>query len=304
MLKLRVLSGSVLLAGLLGLLYADGRYAQAWPGACLLPCAILLSHLMARELLGLWHDCADRPRAGPLYVGVSLPVLLAAAAPWWTLATAPGAGRWPDNSVDGAAAGVLLAIIVMFACEMRRYQQPGRATARLARSTLALVYAGWSVSFLVSLRLWHDARWGLAALVSALLIVKSADIGAYFVGRALGRHRLAPVLSPRKTWEGVGGGLAAAWLGGAFCQAWFVPQLVPGPNRVGPLVGWLLYATLLSLAGLAGDLAESLLKRDANRKDSSAWLPGLGGVLDLADSLTLAAPAAYACWASGLLGPR
>jgi phosphatidate cytidylyltransferase len=303
-LKLRVLSASVLLTGLTGLLYADWRWAGSLPGIWLLPCAILISHLMARELLDLWRDRLDRPIAGILYAGVSLPVVLAATPLWGLLAAAPGAPGVPGGSVTWAATGVLVAIVAVFAVEMHQFTQPGQATARLGRSTLAIVYAGWLISFLVSLRLWHDARWGMAALLSVILIVKCSDTGAYFVGRALGRHWLAPVLSPKKTWEGVAGGLAAAWFAGGLCYAWVVPELVAEPGRVGPLWGWLLYATILAVAGLAGDLAESLLKRDANRKDSSTWLPGLGGVLDLADSLTLAAPAAYACWAGGLIGPR
>jgi phosphatidate cytidylyltransferase len=299
-LKLRVLSASVILTGLVGLLYADYHYAGRVPGIWLLPCAILVSQLMARELLDLWRDRGDRPIPWVMYAGVAMPVVLA-ATPWWgSLAGA----RDVTGSAAWAAAGVLMAIALLFASEMQRFTQPGPATARLALSTLAIIYAGWLVSFLVSLRLWHEARWGMAALVSVIIVVKLADTGAYFVGRAIGRHRLAPVLSPKKTWEGLGGGLAAAWLGGVLCHAWVVPQLVGASDGVGSRFGWLMYATVLTIAGLCGDLAESLLKRDAGRKDSSAWLPGLGGVLDLADSLLFAAPAAYACWVAGLIGPH
>ena len=110
-------------------------------------------------------------------------------------------------------------------------------------------------------------------------------------------------MSPKKTFEGAAGGIAAAILGAVLCQIWLVPWLVGDKPSPGSLLGWTLYGFVLAAAGMFGDLAESLLKRDAQRKDSSTWLPGLGGVLDVLDSLLVAAPLAYFCWVIGLIGP-
>jgi phosphatidate cytidylyltransferase len=148
----------------------------------------------------------------------------------------------------------------------------------------------------------------MLALVSLIAIVKMSDTGQYAVGRLIGRHKLAPVVSPGKTWEGAIGGLvfaiATAWL----IFAWSAPRMTNSPGGLPPLgesvaggVRITLFAVLLAAAGLLGDLAESMLKRDAEVKDSSTWLPGFGGVLDLMDSLLGAAPVAYLLWALGLV---
>ena len=141
--------------------------------------------------------------------------------------------------------------------------------------------------------------WGIAALASLVIVVKLSDIGAYTVGRLIGRHKLAPHLSPGKTIEGAVGGLAfagaGAWL--ALVELWprlsstSVPALAPWQ--------WLGFAFTVTVAGVVGDLAESLLKRDLGRKDSSDWMPGFGGVLDLVDSILVSAPVAYLWWQYG-----
>ena len=82
-----------------------------------------------------------------------------------------------------------------------------------------------------------------------------------------------------------------------------MPQIVSDQVSGGPLGAWLAYSVLLAAAGVIGDLAESMFKRDAGRKDSSSWLPGLGGVLDIVDSIVFAAAPAYFYWATGLIGP-
>ena len=134
------------------------------------------------------------------------------------------------------------------------------------------------------------------------------DTGAYTVGRLCGgrffRRKLAPKLSPGKTIEGAIGGLAFACIGAAVAFEWLVPQMIGDSTGGGTSVGrWLFFGLVVAAAGMVGDLAESLLKREAGRKDSSDWLPGFGGVLDLLDSILFAAPIAYLCWASGLVGP-
>jgi phosphatidate cytidylyltransferase len=131
---------------------------------------------------------------------------------------------------------------------------------------------------LVHLRLSppHGADW----VLFALLLVWVADIGAFFVGRRFGRIRLAPEVSPGKTWEGALGGLAASALVAVGGAAWFRVALVPFLPLCLAAVGF----------SIVGDLTESLLKRFAGIKDSGSMLPGHGGVMDRIDSLTGAAP--------------
>ena len=126
-----------------------------------------------------------------------------------------------------------------------------------------------------------------------LLIVWVCDSSAYYFGRMFGRHPLAPMVSPKKTWEGSIGGLVGATLFGAAAGTWwFLPEL--GPVR-GALAG-----ALVSTAGQIGDLVESLWKRGAGVKDSGTFLPGHGGFYDRIDSLLFAAPVLAAFVGTGL----
>lgn len=126
---------------------------------------------------------------------------------------------------------------------------------------------------------------GADALFLAVLCVMAADTFAYYVGRAVGRHRIAPTISPKKSWEGAAAGLAGSVLAAWIARFWFFEELT---GLHATVIGILLFA-----AGLLGDLAESVLKRAAGAKDSSTILPGHGGLLDRTDSLILAAPTLY-----------
>lgn len=130
----------------------------------------------------------------------------------------------------------------------------------------------------VSLR-ESGAEW----LLFVLLLVWCADTGAYFAGRAYGRHKLAPAVSPGKTWEGVAGGLVATTLLALAFTVWQSLSLGQGLALI--VITW-----LVTLVSVLGDLLESMLKRHRGIKDSSALLPGHGGVLDRIDSLTAAVP--------------
>jgi phosphatidate cytidylyltransferase len=121
---------------------------------------------------------------------------------------------------------------------------------------------------------------GPQLMLFLLLLVVAADIGAYFAGRRFGRHKLAPKVSPGKTWEGVGGGLLAAVIMAAVGVWWF-------HMSVGP---FLALCVMVVFASIVGDLTESLFKRHVGLKDSGSLLPGHGGVLDRVDSVTAAAP--------------
>ncbi len=104
-----------------------------------------------------------------------------------------------------------------------------------------------------------------------MAVVKLGDTGAYTVGRLFGRHKMAPVLSPGKTWEGAAGGIVFAVLG-----SWLVFHLMPqamGFTLAQASWSWLLFGPVVGVAGIVGDLAESLFKRDMGRKDSSTWMP-------------------------------
>jgi phosphatidate cytidylyltransferase len=192
-----------------------------------------------------------------------------------------------------------LAVGLIFAVEVYRYRAPGESIARLAGGSLVLLYVGVTLSLLFQIRLLRPGRIGLMAVIATLLIVKLSDTGAYFVGKSIGRRHFTPV-SPKKTLEGVAGGVIAAVLAAGLVWGWLLPWFTPDEPR-GYLIAYLAYGACLAVAGLLGDLSESLLKRDVQQKDSSRWLRGLGGVLDIVDSVLAAAPVSFLWWAGGWL---
>jgi phosphatidate cytidylyltransferase len=192
-------------------------------------------------------------------------------------------GSW----LSGWSALLLLALAVL-AAEMLRGGRPGSAT-RVGRALLGFLYLGGLGSYLYALR-WLGGRpgpgdFGAQATAIAYVLTWTADTGAYAVGLGVGKRPLAPAISPRKTWEGALGGLAASVLVGALTGALVWKFL--GAGR-GALLG-----LLVGLAGQLGDLLESMLKREYQAKDSASWIPGHGGVLDRFDSLLAAAPVVY-----------
>jgi phosphatidate cytidylyltransferase len=208
--------------------------------------------------------------------------------------------NWPAHVWGGdpwlAVAGTFAAVVLAaFLIEMAVFVEPGGAVVRAALVVWSAAYLGVLPGFLAQLR-WLDEPKGVAAVVLAVFVPKCCDIGAYFTGRLLGRHRMAPVLSPKKTWEGMAGGLV---LSAGVAVA--INRLLPPPVLGGdlPAAG---FGLAVGIAGALGDLAESLLKRDCGRKDASQVVPGFGGVLDVVDSILFAAPVAYA-WIRWLGSP-
>jgi phosphatidate cytidylyltransferase len=163
------------------------------------------------------------------------------------------------------------------------------------------IVVGWLVLTVAWLALAAAKSRGLSFILSTLCLVWMADIAAYFGGRALGRHKLAPSISPGKSWEGVWSGMAGA---GLLAVAWMAAEPAPAASDGASLFGSL--RVHLGVAGLAlgivflcalsvvGDLVESLSKRAVGAKDSSGLLPGHGGVLDRVDALLPVLPAAMA----------
>jgi phosphatidate cytidylyltransferase len=128
-------------------------------------------------------------------------------------------------------------------------------------------------------------HFGSLRLLFALALIWAADVGAYFAGRAMGRHKLAPLVSPGKTWEGVGGGLALSLVIALVAGVWLFHLTATA------WLPFLLLCVAVVLFSIVGDLGESLLKRQAGAKDSGTILPGHGGMLDRVDSLLAALPA-------------
>lgn len=286
MLVWRLVLGTVFIGGIAALCWAD--YHAREPGLWLLPLALALALLISNELLSMMSAAGMVVSAWPVYLGNFAMV----AANWVVRGEGSSAGRQP---FDGPAIAFVVALLAVFAVEMVRYREPGQSTRRLAAAVLSLAYTGWLLTFLIQLRFLGGNQSGMAALLTMILVVKLCDTGAYTVGRLIGRHKMTPRLSGGKTFEGLLGGLAFACLGSWCAFRWLLPALA---DREAASVSytWLIYGLIVGLAGVVGDLAESLLKRDLKCKDSSTWMPGFGGVMDVLDSLLFSAPVAYLVW--------
>ncbi len=281
-----------------GLCWLDARGPH--PGIYLGVLAIVLAWLCAGELLAMFRARGFNPSPTSFYAAAVLPVALSCVPILFfkiTVNDTMGTHGWLSI---GIAAGLATALF----SEMRRFDAPGQSVLNLALKTFAVVYLGGCLGTLVQLRLVRapleiGGFRGLQPLLLCLATVKLSDICQYAVGRTLGRHKLAPKLSPGKTWEGAVGGiaLACAIVSLAINLRLFGWKEMPWQS----LAVLAAFTGSVAIAGLFGDLAESLLKRDAGVKDSSAWMPGFGGVLDLLDSVLLAGPVAYLWFVNGFL---
>ncbi len=157
--------------------------------------------------------------------------------------------------------------------------------ASVGATILGVLYVAFLGSHLISLRTGFDPTLSRHLLSFFFLVLMGADTGAYYIGRAFGKRKLAPSISPGKTWEGAIGGLLAALAMAALSHFWFFREL--------PLKYILPLAAVMTIVGIFGDLAESALKRGAGAKDAANILPGHGGMLDRLDSLLFNAPLIY-----------
>ena len=260
------------------------------------------------------------------YGGAALAALLAilsALAAWEFFRIARASGLTPMEDIGIPLAGVVplfvharylrlyelplsgmaVAVLVILALTIFVRGVNGKPLGAAASTVFGVLYTGGMLSFGYAIR-YHDyvidavrvplggiavAAGGLLLLLP-LLLTWSSDIGAFFVGRALGNRKLMPAISPGKTVAGAVGGLIATVVVG-----WLYTRYVLTPSTQLAFVrgGVLIFGVLISLAAQVGDLAESLLKREAGTKDSSHIIPGHGGVLDRFDSLLFVLPVAY-----------
>jgi len=157
--------------------------------------------------------------------------------------------------------------------------------ASTGATILGVLYIAVLGSHLVSLRVGFKQNLAAHLLLFFFMVLMGADIGAYYTGRTFGKRKLAPSISPGKTWEGVIGGVIVALAMATLAHFWFFNEL--------PLKWALPLAAVMTILGIFGDLTESALKRSAGAKDAAKLLPGHGGVLDRLDSLLFNAPVIY-----------
>ena len=209
-------------------------------------------------------------------------------------ATGYVAGSDPDHDlspdlIQRSLLPVLFVVIVFTAVTMIAATLRGapfdKMIASVGATMLGILYIPLLGSHLISIRMGFNPTLSAHLLSFFFLVLMGADAGAYYIGRAFGKHKLAPSISPGKTWEGVVGGIAAALAMGALSHFWFFREL--------PLKYILPLAVVMTIVGILGDLAESALKRGAGAKDAANLLPGHGGILDRLDSLLFNAPLIY-----------
>jgi phosphatidate cytidylyltransferase len=285
MLTTRLWMGSVLVVLTLGMLIAD-QYLPPWY-PFLLMSLLCLAVFACRECVQLLGP-ERAPQVPVCYAGV----VALALANW--LVHIPGSRPDPWGWLLAILTGLVL---VVFLYEMAQFTGSGRSMERMALTLWIVLYLGLLPCFFAQLR-WLDtsgisrpapnASAGSVALAMAIFVPKGCDIGAYFTGRLIGRHRMTPVLSPKKTWEGAVGGLVLA-----AAAAVAIDRLGPAALLRENLLLEIGFGLTVGMAGMLGDLAESLIKRDCQRKDASHAVPGFGGVLDVVDAVIFAAPPAY-----------
>jgi phosphatidate cytidylyltransferase len=278
--RTRLLTGIVLIACLLGVAWADARVAplRIRPGVefdgllFLGIAALLLAPVLAIEFSRMARGAGVRASA--------LVCVLAAVMGCLSVAGA----SWAETPRQLALLMALppLGAVAFAAIAATRGQQVDGIAAACGAAALSYVLIGLSLGCWSALRSDTDA-WTLAAVI---LVVKSSDIGAYFTGHAIGRHKLIPWLSPGKTWEGFVGGVALAAGVGAALGAWGALPAIT--LQAGVALG-----LVMGFVGPFGDLLESALKRGAGMKDSGRIIPGMGGLFDVLDSLLMAGPVAW-----------
>jgi len=260
----RILTAVVLIPLVLVLVFLGPRWL-------VIAATAVLAGLAAWEYLGLTEKGGARPPS--IAVVVAIVVLIA------------GGSQYPDLT---AAIFSILSLGLLVYCTFRSPVE--RVMPDAAVSVFGLVYVGLTLLALPALR---EQANGPSLLAFLFCVVWAGDIVALYVGRAFGRHKLAPRLSPNKTWEGAAGSVAGSLLAAGVLLAvadWFTQWNSARLSYPEDIWYWLVLAVVVNVAAQVGDLAESALKRSVGVKDSGTLLPGHGGVLDRIDALLLAAP--------------
>ncbi|HEY3104165.1 MAG TPA: phosphatidate cytidylyltransferase [Pyrinomonadaceae bacterium] len=275
-----------------------GKLAKIPPSiARILTAVVLLPILIASIII---------PQLALLFVLLAAVALVVALLEFWMLARKQQIRADPVAGVLGASAlftvlyftephrppdlkAIVIVLILLTVCSLVAAMLRGAPFERMIGSSgvtvLGVMYIVLLGGHLVAVRTGFAPLLSKHLLAFFFLVLMGSDSAAYYGGRAFGKHKLAPTVSPGKTWEGAVAGMLASLLLAAASHYWFFPEL---PLRFGlPL------AALMNVVGILGDLTESALKRSAGTKDTAQILPGHGGMLDRIDSLLFNAPLIY-----------
>jgi len=298
MLGTRLFFGLSMVAGLLLALCVDEWLAPWYPFWFFLSGFVLVA--AAQELIGLLDATSARPSANSV-IGAVLALLIANWIPHVAVHHDGRAGvsaleydpAQPLNVLAYPFLCFVAVLMISFVVQSLQFEKPGQTMAKIAGTILAVAYVGLLGSFMIQMRWFEGPHQGILALVFLVATAKGADTGAYTLGRLAGRHKLWPQLSPHKTVEGAVGGLLFGVAAALAVAA--IARLVLGV----PTLDWTVavgYGLVVGTVAQLGDLMESMIKRDCERKDASTAVPGFGGVLDVVDSLMFAGPVAYGLW--------
>ncbi len=271
--------------GLWGLVAVAAWFANGIVVLVLLGAVALVA---LREYLAMLGDVLDAP-ARRVVLGLSALYVFVSSA--WIYRSGER-GEEPGFAVE--MGGIYLVIVSLFAVEMRRALRGHATLAAITAGLFGFVYIPVLFSFVARVAFYRGVGDGgtVAAIPLVLYVIavtKFTDMGAYLVGTMIGKHKMIPHISPGKTWEGFAGALFFAQLAACGLFACF-------PEALSVLNGYvhvIALGVILALLAVIGDLAESVVKRSLGAKDSGRFLPGIGGSLDLIDSVCFTAPALF-----------
>lgn len=305
MLKHRLLMSALLIPATIGLFVWDHHLGESAP--VLLVLLLGVSARCVWELVVLARVAGFRPNLALCWSGVWAMLM----AGWWhsdVFWNAPIARYFRNTTTPfGWFAVVAVALLMNAVIRYPIAKQPhetgdesqrsiGLELGTLGIEFFVIIYIGMLLVVTSRLR-WadNDDVKGYFALGALVVATKMGDVGAYTFGRLIGGPKMVPKLSPGKTWAGGVGHLLTAGFSSVAWLMWIGPKIC-GQWHTWNFESALLFGVVVGFAGLMGDLAESLIKRDVGVKDAPPLLPGFGGLLDLMDSLLLAGPVAYWMW--------
>jgi phosphatidate cytidylyltransferase len=232
------------------------------------------------EIYQMFEKMGERPFH---YLGLALGFVMMLAPLYTDL-------FFPHGEKRGLESGIIAVCIVIACIRLMRERDSSNRLETLVFTVFGLVYVPFMLHFIVRVAMLpENPDQGLMLCIWLVAVTKFCDVGALLVGMVIGRHKMAPHASPKKTWEGAVGGVVIASLVGTALVLIF-PRYFP--PSVTPLI-LLVAAVPVASVGIVSDLIESIIKRRAEVKDSGRTVPGIGGAFDLMDSLILSSPVAY-----------